>query len=238
MDKKRWGIVLLFCCSIFFMFGCTAHRLKSYEKSGFLGDYSGLVEGERDQPNMVYTKPDLDLRPYEKVMIDHVVVFINPHSENKGIQPGQLAELTKYFHQALIDALEGPFQIVDAPGPGVLRIRTAITDIEPGKPVRNTMSTVIPVGMAATVVNKAMNDTNLGVGRASVEVELLDSVSNERLAAAIDRREGRKRVVSGKWTDVKKSFDYWADRLKTWLGQQKALKLMQSRPMEKRPLPY
>ncbi len=100
------------------------------------------------------------------------------------------------------------------------------------------MSTVIPVGMAATVVNKAVNDTNLGVGRASVEVELFDSVSYERLAAAIDRREGRKRVVSGKWTDVKKSFDYWADRLRTWLDQQKALKAMRSRPMEKRPLPY
>lgn len=226
MDKKRWKIILLFSCSTLIISGCTAHRLASDERSGFLGDYSQLVKGKETQPNMVYVNPDLDLRPYDKIMIDHVVVFMNPRSENKGIQPEQLAELTKYFHQALVDALEGRYQIVDAPGPGVLRVRTAITDIEPGKPVRNSMSTVIPVGMAVTVVNKAVNDTNLGVGRASVELELLDSVSNERLAAAIDRREGRKRLVSGKWTDVKKSFDYWAERLSVWLVQQKALKYM------------
>jgi hypothetical protein len=226
VDKKCLKTIMLFWCFTLIINGCTAHRVTSNEKSGFLGDYSQLVKGNENQPNMVYVNPDLDLRPYNKVMVDHVVVFMNPQSENKGIQPDQLVELTKHFHQALIEALEGPYQIVDAPGPGVLRVRTAITDVEPGKPVRNSMSTVIPVGMAVTVVNKAVNDSNLAVGRASVEVELLDSVSGERLAAAIDRREGRKRVVSGKWTDVKKSFDYWADRLRIWLIQQKALKYM------------
>ncbi len=48
----------------------------------------------------------------------------------------------KDVYQALVDALEGPYKIVDAPGSGVLRIRTAITDIEPGKPVRNTIDVV------------------------------------------------------------------------------------------------
>jgi hypothetical protein len=226
VDNRYGKMIVLVCCTIFILWGCTARRIKSYEESGFLGDYSQLVKGGENKPNLVYVKPGIDLRPYDKVMIDQVVVFMNPHSEHKGIQPDQMMELSKYFHQALTDSFKVRYEIVDGPGPGVLRIRTAITDVEPGRPVANSMSTVIPVGMAASAVNRAVNDSNLGVGRASVEVELLDSVSNERLAAAVDRREGRKRVVSGKWTDIKKAFDYWAERLRTWMEQQNALKNM------------
>ncbi len=226
MDHRYGKTIVLVCCTLFMLWGCTARRINSYEESGFLGDYSQLVKGGENKPNLIYVKSGIDLRPYDKVMIDQVVVFINPDSEHKGIQPDQMMELSKYFHQALIDSFKVRYEIAEGPGPGVLRIRTAITDVEPGRPVANSMSTVIPVGMAASAVNRAVNDSNLGVGRASVEVELLDSVSEERLAAAIDRREGRKRVVSSKWTDIKAAFKYWAERMRIWVDQQKALKYM------------
>jgi hypothetical protein len=62
----------------------------------------------------------------------------------------------------------------------------------------------------------------MAVGRASVEIELLDSLSGVRLAAAIDRREGGKKVVSGKWADIEEAFQYWAQKLRGWLDKEKS----------------
>jgi hypothetical protein len=62
----------------------------------------------------------------------------------------------------------------------------------------------------------------MAVGRASMEIELVDSLSGVRLAAAIDRREGGKKVVSGKWSAIEEAFNYWAQKLRVWLDKEKA----------------
>jgi hypothetical protein len=48
-----------------------------------------------------------------------------------------------------------------------------------------------------------------------VEAELLDSLTGERLAAAVDRRVGQTRVRTGAgtWEDVEESFDHWSEML-------------------------
>ncbi|MBW2195564.1 MAG: DUF3313 domain-containing protein [Deltaproteobacteria bacterium] len=203
--------------------GCSAHKVKSYETSGFLTNYAGFQVGGENQPNLVYINPNLNLKPYNKILIDHVVVYLNPKSKNKGIAPEQLVELTNHFHKALVKALQDRHTIVSGPGKGVLRIRTAITDLEPGSPITGAMSTIIPVGAAISIIKKATTDSNMAVGRASVEIELVDSLSGVRLAAAIDRREGGKKIISGKWTAIEEAFDYWAKNLSAFLDKQKAL---------------
>ena len=202
--------------------GCASHQLKSYETSGFLGNYANFKVGSEGQPNLVYLNPNRNLRQYDKVLIDHVLVSFNPTSENQGVDPVQLTELTEKFHQALVTALKDRYRIVDKPGEGVLRIRTAITDIEPGSPVANTASTIIPVGAAISIIKKSTTGSNLAVGRASMEIELQDSLSGVRLAAAVDRREGGKKVVTGKWTAIEEAFEYWSHKLGVWLDKEKA----------------
>jgi len=196
--------------------GCSAHKVKSYETSGFLTNYAGFQVGGENQPNLVYINPNLNLKPYNKILIDHVVVYLNPKSKNKGIAPEQLVELTNHFHKALVKALQDRHTIVSGPGKGVLRIRTAITDLEPGSPITGAMSTIIPVGAAISIIKKATTDSNMAVGR-------VDSLSGVRLAAAIDRREGGKKIISGKWTAIEEAFDYWAKNLSAFLDKQKAL---------------
>jgi hypothetical protein len=202
--------------------GCAAQQLTSYETSGFLGSYANFKPGDKDQPNLVYLNPGRDLRQYNKVLIDHVIIYFNPESENRGVDPAQLNELTQYFHQALVNALKDRYPIVDRPGQGVLRIRTAITDVEPGSPVAGAATTIVPVGATVSVIKKATTGSNMAVGRASMEIELLDSLSGVRLAAAIDRREGGKKVVSGKWTAIQEAFEYWAQKLRVWLDKERA----------------
>ena len=220
MLNRSYMIICLI--GILLFVGCAAQQLKSYETSGFMQNYSNFTPGEEGQPNLVYLNPNRDFRPYNKVLIDHVVVYFNPESENKGIDPLQLTELTQHFHQALVDALKDRYPIVEAAGKGVLRIRTAITDVEPGRPVAGAATSVVPVGVAVSLIKKSTTGSNMAVGRASMEIELVDSLSGMRLAAAIDRREGGKKVVSGKWTAVKEAFEIWAQKLRVFLDKEMA----------------
>ena len=103
MLNRAYMIISLI--GILLFVGCAAQQLKSYETSGFLKDYSQFKPGEEGQPNLVYLNPNRDLKTYNKILINHVVVYFNPDSENKGIDPLQLSELTQHFHQALVDAL-------------------------------------------------------------------------------------------------------------------------------------
>jgi hypothetical protein len=214
--------MFMFLMSIILLAGCAAQQLRSYETSGFLNNYANFKPGGKDQPNLVHLNPGRDLRPYNKLLIDHVVVYFNPESKNKGVDPVQLAELTRYFHQALVDALKDRYLIVDRPGEGVLRIRTAITDVEPGSPVGGAASTIIPVGATISIIKKSTTGSNMAVGRASMEIELVDSLSGVRLGAAIDRREGGKKAITGKWTAIEEAFEYWAQKLRVWLDKERA----------------
>ena len=64
-------------------------------------------------------------------------------------------------------------------------------------------------------------DTQIFVGTAGIEAEILDSVTGERLAAAVDERAGSKALKgsTSTWSDVKDAFDYWAERLKVRLAE-------------------
>ena len=63
-------------------------------------------------------------------------------------------------------------------------------------------------------------------GSAGLEVEMLDSVSGVRLAAAVDRRTGGK--ITGKvdkfsgWWTIKNSLDFWANQMRERLAEARA----------------
>jgi hypothetical protein len=48
---------------------------------------------------------------------------------------------------------------------------------------------------------------------------MLDAVTGERLAAAVDRRQGGKAAFRGKWEDTKDAFDLWASRFRQRLDE-------------------
>lgn len=127
--------------------------------------------------------------------------------------------LTDYYQTAMFKAVEGDLERVDKAGPGVMRVRVAITDLKPANPMANTMSSIVPVGIVVAGATKAVSDENLGTGQAGSEVELLDSVSGVRLAAAVDRRQGGKGMFRGKWDDTKDAFDYWSQLFKKRLDE-------------------
>ncbi|HUU49909.1 MAG TPA: DUF3313 domain-containing protein [Nitrospinota bacterium] len=104
----------------------------------------------------------------------------------------------------------------------MLRIRTAITDIVPSKPALNTITSIGPPGLVISTVKKITTGVHAFVGEATLEAEFLDSVTNEQLAAALDRRGALKvKVFKGmsKWGHVKVVFEEWALMLRQKLDE-------------------
>ena len=205
------------------MVACSATGMKNVDQSGFLKDYSQLQEGIEGQAALTYIKPGVDFKSYDKMMFERVSVYLSPKSESYEIDPTILKELTDYYQKALVEATKDGYEIVDKPGPGVLWVRVAITDVVASSPTANTMSSIIPVGIVVAGATKATTGDNLGTGEAASEMEILDSVTKERLAAAVDRRQGGKAVFEGKWEDTKEAFDHWAQNFRKRLDKMRGL---------------
>ncbi len=196
--------------------GCAQKEVKY---SGFLENYPTFQPGPEGGVNLVYVKEGADFSRYNKVMFDQVVFYLKEDAKYKAIQPEEMKELADAFHLAAAEALEGAYPIVAEPGADVLRVRVAITGIEPSNPITSGVTTVMPVGLAISTLKKEVTGKHTGVGGASMEVEFLDSLTNKRVAAAIDTREGSKLSGLTRFGSTKEAFEFWSGRLRQFLDK-------------------
>jgi hypothetical protein len=205
--------------------GCTATKqARSAEPSGFLT--GKLYEGKEGQALLVYFAPDAQWSKYTKIQMDPITVWAN--DQLASVPKDELQVLVDYADSSIREALKSDYGFVDRPGPEVMRLRVAITQAKGSPVVLDTLSTVVPQLRALATVKQIATGTAAFVGEAGVEAELLDSMTNRRLAAAVDRRVGQKKLIEGglfnKWDDVQQGFDYWAERLKTRLAELRGAK--------------
>jgi hypothetical protein len=201
----------------FFLIGCAAAPKET--PSGFLKTYPQFQPGPPEGIDQIYTKPGMDLKKYRRVMLDEAQFFLSKEAANQGLQASELKELSDSFHRAVFEALGAAYPLVSEPGKDVLRIRLAITDIETSNPAMTGITTVLPVGLAVSVAKKATTGGHTGVGGASMEVEFLDSMTNERLAAGVDTFDGSKMSGFTKLGATKEAFEFWAKRLRLTLDK-------------------
>jgi len=203
----------------------TTHRVRgSVEESGFLKDYSLMKPGTGDEAKLLYIDPAVNWTLYTRVYIEPITLW---HSDDPNSKLGKLDKenqqlLVNYFHTALSNSLSKDYTIVDHAGPGVLVVHAALTEAKKSRPVSDLVSSVIPMGMALSLVKRVVFGTGLGVGECQVEAELLDGQSGFMLAEAVDRRAGTKALrtkFDGSFGDVKLCMDYWSQRLAFKLEQ-------------------
>ena len=142
--------------------------------------------------------------------------------EYKGLQANEMQQLAEAFHKSIIKALSDKYHFVSEPGPGVIRIRLALTNVEPIKLGADFLTAVVPVGIALNLVKVGATGTSIGVGRTSMEAEIFDTQSKMRLLAAIDTDVGKK--YSGykgdtKWSHAEGTFEAWAKDLRKMLDK-------------------
>lgn len=213
MENFRKLTMVLLVVLVSMLIGCTSTQPKKQVYSGFIQDYPAFKKGA-DDVDLRYLNSDVDLKKYKKVMMDEVVFFFKTDSDYKGIHPSEIQELSKKFYSIFVKTLGDIF--TDTPGPDVVRMRLAVTDIEPSNSVSSAMTTVVPVGLAVSLIKKGATGEYTGIGSASTEVEFLDSMTNERVAVAIDRAPGGKMDI-GELSPVESAFEYWAGRLSAFM---------------------
>ncbi|RKN81191.1 DUF3313 domain-containing protein [Ulvibacterium marinum] len=181
---------------------CTA--TKSPSNSGFLEDYSRLrADQNGDRSMQWWEKKDFNWSQYRKIILDPVILYYHTEAKGKKIDPEKEKKLTDYFRNAVEKKLANEYPIVITPGPDVLRIRTAITEIIPASPAINYPAMAVaffPIDM----------------GGAVIEVEFLDSETNEVIATMVDKKMGSpfKPRAFSRMGYTRAAFDGWAKELR------------------------
>lgn len=196
---------------------CAAKEPRRAGQSGFLGDYSQLVPGEPGKASMIYRKPGLDTRKYRDIVIDPVRVVLKPDADRE-VDPASLNSLATLYRERLVDEIAPVYPLARVVSPQTLRLRVAITDVAPVKPVRNVMS-IMPVGFIVSQATYASTGEYPDVGQSETELELLDAVTGERLVAAVDRRVGTKMPLRAPLDDAKDAIEAWAGRIAAELAK-------------------
>ncbi|MBU0469666.1 MAG: DUF3313 domain-containing protein [Candidatus Omnitrophica bacterium] len=193
-NRKIFLSLSIFLTSLI-IFGCASKQLKP---AGFLNDYSNVENGKK-RGLFIDRSKEANLASYKKLIIAPVVVHFAEDAKGADVEPETLNEFTGFLHDQLSIALKGRFEIVDAPGEGVLLLRTALTDVLSSK----------------VLLNIAWHTTlaGLGTGGAAMEAEFVDSMTQERVLAIVDSRKGnRAKYFNGwsKWKHTEDVFKKWA----------------------------
>ncbi len=199
-----------------------AAETEEMPRSGFLSTYDSLKQSDEYMVEWLFFDEKANFNSYDKIILDYVQFFVKEDAEYKGLQANEMQELAEAFHQSVIKALSDKYQFVSKPGPGTMRIRLALTDVEPIKAGRNTLTAVVPVGVVLNLVKVAATGESIGVGRTSMEAEIFDTQNRMRLVAAIDTDVGKKYAGykgDTKWAHAEGTFEAWAKDLRTFLDK-------------------
>ena len=169
--------------------------------SGFLGDYSKLVEGGKDQAERRYLRPHVDWASYHKVLLDPVTLWRGDASRSHGVSAHDAQAMADYFYQIIYEDLQNEgLQMVSTPEPNTLRVQVAITKLEESQVVMDVVSSVIPVARAVSGLDKLVTGKPAFVGQAAIEVKVTDAMSGELLGAGVDHRVGGKVLQASHFT--------------------------------------
>lgn len=198
--------------------GCTAKQYRRVDQSGFLGDYSQLHEKTQNEALSVYVNPKADCKKYHKVMIDPVTLWATSEdSPLAALEEDDQKMLVNQGWATLYDGMKkSHFEIVDKPGPDVMRVKSAITEATKAKVVLATALAVAPYAWEAATIWGMGTGKWPFLGELAGEMEITDSQTGERLFMAVDKvvgTMGSNIDPMARWNDVRKGFDLWEERL-------------------------
>jgi hypothetical protein len=213
--KMMVFISLLLGCSILAASAVSAGEAKY---SGFLGEYyQNLQPGPEGGAKMRWVKPGVDFTKYHKLMVDNVIFYMAPDSEDMGIDADQMKELSDIFNQEIVAALKDKYTLVSDPGPDVARLRIAITGIKKSKPGVSTVASVIPIGIGISLIKKGVTGSYSGGGSTAAEFMALDSLTNDVIVAAVDERSAGYTERFTTLGAAKGAFKLWAERIRKFM---------------------
>jgi hypothetical protein len=194
--------------------------------SGFLGNYTGLRPSPDESGAWSYRKPEANFKRYTKIILDPLVIWPSQNSAYGGIDALTAWKLALAFQERMSQALAGGYVIVKEPGPGVLRLRAALTEVILERPTLASPGPLLPLANDILLqASEKISGMNALEGEAAIEAELLDAESQERLAAFVEKRMSSKILLTrdkDSLGPVLEIFDYWANKLRQRLDKERS----------------
>jgi hypothetical protein len=190
------------------------------KQSGFLKDYQGkMAPGPEGGAELRWLEPGVDFGKYNRVMLDSVTFYLADDSEYKGIDPVEMKELADACNLAIVNALKDKYPIVSEPGPDVVRLKVALTGIKQSRPVLSGVTSIVPVGLAISVVKKGATGAWTGSGAVSAETMVIDSTTNRVIGVAQDDQTAGFTERFSKYGSAEEAFGFWAGRIRLFMDQ-------------------
>lgn len=189
----------------------------SVPTTGFLENREQLTRNEDHEvwgvPDGVdlYVAPDLDASKYDSVFIAETVYMPSASARHTPSEKS-LAKLKANFSKYLGKRLSRDFTLVDKPGPRTLHVRAAIAEVVRERVWLNilTVILIVPVDM----------------GGIAGQIEVLDSLTGERLIAMAAHRDGTPFLVLecfGPYDHADWGMRKWATKMRSILDASRPL---------------
>lgn len=195
------------------------------QSAGFLnGYYQDLGPGPEGGVSKRWLKPGTDFAKYKKLMLDSVVFYFSDDSEDKGIDPEKMKDLSDAFNLAIVNAFKERYPIVADPGPDVIRLKIALTGVKQSKPVLSTVTSVMPIGLGINIIKKGTTGVWTGSGATSAEFMAIDSMSNTVIAVAQDEQTAGFVERFTRYGSAEDAFEFWAERMRMFMDNAHGMK--------------
>jgi hypothetical protein len=185
--------------------------------SGFLSTYASLKPSPDFENTVVFVNKEdaRNVHRYFAAIVEPVQIYIATDADPSKLPDQGRGALTAYFQNAITRAMADAFPIVQEPGPLVLRMRTALIGVDVGPAIQDENAGGGERGLPHAV----------DIGKVGVEMEMVDSVTGEQIAAVVDRQPLGSGATVGsvrfsrdeKFQAAKEAFDGWAARLRAFL---------------------
>jgi hypothetical protein len=150
-----------------------------------------------------YINEQADFSQYTKLMNGGLSIYY-PESEEPP-DPAEIDRIRGYFRDAFTKAIGDAYEIVDEPGPGVMKVQGQVIDMK------------MTSGGTVMDVSGRLRDI-VANGELTFLMEMSDSVTGQVLARAGDKStdiSGSKDDAT--WDDVRRAAEYWAGLFRNWL---------------------
>ncbi len=184
--------------------------------SDFLSDYTQLKQSSDEHMDYTYLAEDAPdkMANYSAVMIDQPEIFVAANSKYKGMKPDDMKQLADAFRASMAQSLSTTYMIVDQPGPNVLYIRFAISNVQLKKHKKGLLG-YTPIGLVAGAAKSALTSDftkKIDLKGLTMEVEILDSNSAEQFAALLETRSGKKDEPAS-WEELEALITVYSQRV-------------------------
>jgi len=199
--------------------GCTTTVQRTVEPSpaicGFLGSdvCAELKPGARGEAGLRYVNPKGMFTQYDKVMVVVVGFF---GSEPAKVPPKDEQRLTDLFYKSLNEALAKRYQVVDEAGPEVMKVEAALLDAEAATPGVRSVTMVVPQLRLLSAGYALVAGTYPFSGGGQAIVKISDSMTEQVLGVAVDRRAGGGGIQTAaqwQWGDAENAIQLWSSLL-------------------------